>query len=81
MSSYENFSSMPPNEERQFAVYEEHSQVAAKQATKLGLIVAGAATAFVLLFALVVPHEKTEFDMGGEAGDETGEQADQLGAE
>jgi hypothetical protein len=79
MSSYENFSSLPPNEERQFAVYEEHSQNAAKHAMKLGLIVGGAVAAFVLLFALIVPYEKPEFDMGGPPPAD--ERADELGAE
>ncbi len=79
MSSYENFSSLPPNEERQFAVYEEHSQVSAQQATKLGMIVGGAVAAVVLLFALLVPHEKPEFDIGGEPPPAEG--SDELGAE
>ena len=81
MSSYEHFSSLPPNEERQFAVYEEHSQLAEKSAMKLGLIVAGAVAAFVMIFALVVPYEKTEFDIGGAGEAEAGERSDQLGAE
>jgi hypothetical protein len=79
MSSYENFSSLPPNEERQFAIYEERSQLASQQATKLGLIVAGAVAAAVLLFALVVPPIETDFNLGGEA--EAGERSDQLDAE
>ncbi len=51
MSEYKDFSSMPPEEERQFAIYEERSQVAAAQAKKQGIAGAAAVGVLMLLFS------------------------------
>ena len=44
----ENFSSFPPDEEQEFAVYEERMQSAVRSANRIGIVVAGILTVLVL---------------------------------
>jgi len=45
----ENFSSFPPEEEQEFAVYEERMQTAVRSANRIGLVVSGILAFVVLL--------------------------------
>lgn len=84
MSAYKDFSSLPPEEERQFAVYEERSQVAAQKATKSGIIGGAVVGVVWILFAAITfpswsaEQEAAEEEEGAAAAAE-GE--DELGAE
>ena len=66
--SYESFSSMPPEEERHFAVFEEFTQQNAKRANVMGIVAAiGFATLIIGIVAAFwgsIPRPK--FDEGAE---------------
>jgi hypothetical protein len=64
MSHYEHFTSLPPEEEKTFIVYEARTQESAKKATMTGLIVAG--VAFLLTVIIVFSHDKPKNLMEGE---------------
>ncbi len=64
MSQYVNFTSLPPEEEQTFVVYEQRSQESAKKAVVAGLI-AGAAV-FLIALVLVLSHDKPKNLMEGE---------------
>ena len=49
---YKDFSSLPPEQEAQFAVFEQHSREAASAANKMSLIISGAL--FVVITAIVL---------------------------
>lgn len=49
--NYESFSSLPPEEERQFVVFEQRTVESAKKANVIGIVVAGA---FALLTLIIV---------------------------
>jgi hypothetical protein len=50
--SVESFSSMPPEEERHFAIYEERSRQSAKQANMIGLVSAGGVLVLTVIIAI-----------------------------
>ncbi len=80
MSQYVNFTSLPPEEEQTFVVYEQRTQETAKKAVIAGLI-AGAAV-FLITLVLVLSHDKPKNlmegeDMGMLAGDKEKEAARQ----
>lgn len=67
MSQYENFSSLPPEKERAFAVYEKTSNETAKKAKKISVIVAAVFGVLLLIvvFSFEEPENKmAEDDMG-----------------
>lgn len=56
MSDYQNFTSLPPDEERTFVVYEQYSRESGKKAMTIGMIAAG--IFFVLTLIVVFSHSK-----------------------
>jgi hypothetical protein len=56
----ENFTSLPPHEERTFVVYEEYMATNRKKATTLGLIVGGIVGLIVVLIVLSVTPDTKE---------------------
>jgi len=69
MDHYQNFTSLPPEEERTFLVYEQRTQEAAKKSVVTGLIVG--ASFFVLVFmtvCVVYPHAGENLMAGEDMG-------------
>ena len=62
--SYQNFTSLPPDQEATFIVYEARTQESAKKAMTLGLI--SGLVFFVLIVAIVFSHDKPKNKMEGE---------------
>lgn len=62
--SYQNFTSLPPDQEATFIVYESRTQESAKKAMTLGLV--SGLVFFVLVVAIVFSHEKPKNKMEGE---------------
>jgi hypothetical protein len=60
----QNFSSMPPEQEAAFVVYEERSVTAAKKAMTLGVIVG--VSFFLVTILIVFSHSKPKSKMEGE---------------
>lgn len=72
----ESFTSLPPEEEQMFVVFEERSSVIEKKANLIGWVSAGAVALVLLLivFAFPKPSEETGFEQPEEvpAAAETG---------
>jgi len=62
--SYQHFTSLPPEEEATFIVYEQRTQEASKKARTLGLVVA--AIFGFLIVVIVFSHDKPKSKMEGE---------------
>lgn len=84
MSEYKDFSSLPPETEREFAVYEKTSVEAAKKAKIAAMAAAFGFLALVIaiVFSFPAPHNlMAEDDMGGLAAPTADEKADKPAAE
>jgi hypothetical protein len=67
MSQYENFTSLPPDKEREFVVYEKTSVEAGKKAWRIGAICGAVFGLIVVIIAMSfeAPHNKmADDDMG-----------------
>ena len=69
MSEYKDFTSLPPDKESQFIVYEKQSVEASKKAMKIGMIVAGifGLITVAIVFSFTPPkkgHQMAKDDMG-----------------
>jgi cytoskeletal protein RodZ len=62
--SYQNFTSLPPDQEATFIVYESRTQESAKKAMTLGLV--SGLIFFVLVVAIVFSHDKPKNKMEGD---------------
>ncbi len=79
MSEYKDFSSLPPETEREFVVYEKTSVEAAKKAKIAAMAAAFGFLALVIaiVFSFPAPHNlMAEDDMGGLAAPTADEKAD-----
>lgn len=72
MSEYKDFTSMPPEQEQQFVVFEKHSVETGNWAKKLGMIVAGVFGVVVCVVVLSFDAPPSLMGGGGDKG-ETGE--------
>ena len=60
MSQLENFTSLPPSEERTFVVYEEYMMVNSRRATRVGMIAGGIVGLLVVLIVFAVTPDKKQ---------------------